>query len=69
MKMSENIYFSFPEPNAHRHSLTGTHLLYPLDDHQLSLLESLRHDDVSALLDTGRHASQLDLLRLSTTRT
>ena len=42
--------------------MTGTHLLYPLDDHQLSLLEAVRYDNVPALLDTGRHASQLDLL-------
>ena len=54
----------FPGIVARRHDLTGTHLLYPLDDHQLAFLEAVRHDDVSALLDTGRHASQLDLLRL-----
>ena len=40
------------------------HLLYPLDNHQFSLLETVRHDNVSTLLDAGRHPSQLDLLRL-----
>ena len=54
----------FPGTDARRHDLTGTHLLYPLDDHQFSLLEAVRHDNVPALLDTGRHASQLDLLGL-----
>src|SRR3984893_655661 len=63
MKMLENIV-SVSRHDARRHDLTGTHLLYPLDNHQFSLLETVRHDNFSTLLDAGRHAAQLDLLRL-----
>ena len=38
------------------------HLLDPLDNHEFSLLEATCHDNIFALLDTGRYASQLDLL-------
>ena len=70
MKMLGKHCLRFPAYDARRHDLTGTHLLYPLDDHQLSLLEAVGHDNVSALLDAGRYAAQLDLLcSASTTRT
>src|ERR1700688_280781 len=63
MKMLENIV-SVSRHGARRHDLTGTYLLYPLDNHQFSLFEAVRHDNFPSLLDAGRHASQLDLLRL-----
>jgi hypothetical protein len=68
MKMLENIV-SVSRHRTRRHDLTRMHLLYPLDNHQFSLLETVRHDNVSTLLDAGRHASQLDLFASSTTRT
>ena len=42
--------------------MSGTDLLNALDDDLLSLLEAVGHDDVAALLGTGRHAALLDLL-------
>ncbi len=43
--------------------MTGSHLLYPIDDDQLAFLEAVGHHDVTALLDARRYAALLDLLR------
>jgi hypothetical protein len=36
-------------------------LLYPLDDDEFSLLETLSHDDIAALFDARRDSPLLDL--------
>src|SRR5215470_14264209 len=61
MKMPENIC-SGPGHDVRRHDLTGTYLLYPLDDDQLARLEAVGHDNVAPLLRAGRYAALLDFL-------
>src|SRR5271165_5927618 len=65
MKMPENTdLVSVSRHHGRGDDLTGMHLLDSLDDDHFSLLEAIGHDDVSALLDAGRYAPQLDLLRV-----
>src|SRR5262249_54054676 len=49
---------------ASGNDLAGAHLLYPFNNDQLSLFEAAGYHDVSALLDTGCYAPELDLLCL-----
>src|SRR6516165_9216318 len=62
IKMPENI--SVPRHHHRRHDLAGPHLLYALDDDQFSFLEPVGDHNFAALLGPGRHAAQLDFLRL-----
>ena len=43
--------------------MTGAYFLNPLDNDQFALFEAVCHHHVSALIDSGRHASQLNLFR------
>src|SRR5215831_9955176 len=62
MKIPENIR-SGSRHDGRGDDLPGTHLLHPLDDDQLSLLEAIGYHDVAPLLHAGRDAALLHLLR------
>src|SRR6266550_3577401 len=61
MKIPENIRLG-PGQDVCRYDLAGTHLLNPLDDHQLARSEAVSHNNIASLLDPECYATLLDLL-------